>query len=86
MKIIFGILFAVFSGLAGAYAAGPIGDWLLLQENIDLIRPTFESPDQAAYFDIVVRLAITLGFAFIGMIIGILIAGRLRSRLIHHES
>ncbi len=86
MKIIFGILFAVFSGLAGAYVAGPIGDWLLLQESIEVIRPTFESPDQAAYFDIVVRLIITLGFAFIGMIIGILVAGRLRSRLIRQES
>ena len=85
MKIIFGILFAVFFGLAGAYTAGPIGDWLLLQENIEAIRPTFESPDQAAYFDLVVRLAITLGFAFIGMIIGILIAGRLRGRLIRQE-
>jgi hypothetical protein len=85
MKIIFGILFAVFFGLAGAYAAGPIGDWLLLQENIEAIRPTFESPDQAAYFDLVVRLTITLGFAFVGMIVGILIAGGLRGRLIRQE-
>lgn len=85
MKIIFGILFAVFFGLAGAYAAGPIGDWLLLQENIEAIRPTFESPDQAAYFDLVVRLSITLVFAFVGMIIGFLVARGLRGRLIRQE-
>lgn len=85
MKIIFGILFAVFFGLAGAYAAGPIGDWLLLQENIEAIRPTFESPDQAAYFDLVVRLSITLVFAFVGMIVGFLIARGLRGRLIRQE-
>lgn len=82
MKIIFGIMFAVFFGLAGAYTAGPIGDWLLLQENIEAIRPTFESPDQAAYFDLVVRLAITLAFSFLGMIVGILFANMLRGRLI----
>ena len=86
MKIIFGILFAVFAGLAGAYTAGPIGDWLLLQENFEAIRPTFESPDEAAYFDLVVRLSITLAFAFVGMIVGILIAGALRGRLIRQEN
>jgi hypothetical protein len=85
MKIIFGILFAVFAGLAGAYAAGPIGDWLLLQENIEAIRPTFDSPDQAAYFDLVVRLSITLAFAFVGMIVGILFAAAVRGRLIRQE-
>lgn len=86
MRIIFGILFGVFAGLAGAYLAGPVGDWLLLQDNVEILRPTFESPDQAAYFDIVVRLAITLIFAFFGLILGILVAGRLRSRLIRQES
>lgn len=86
MRLIMGILFAVLAGLAGAYAAGPVGDWLLLQNNVEALRPTFESPDQAAYFDLVVRLTITIAFAVIGLIIGILLGGRMQRRLIRQES
>jgi Na+/glutamate symporter len=85
MRLISAILFAVIFGFAGAYFAGPVGDWLLLQNSIETFRPTFESPDQAAYFDLVVRLVITLLFAFVGMIFGIVIGGRLQRRLIRQE-
>lgn len=86
MRLIFGILFAVLFGLAGAFFAGPIGDWLLLQNNIETLRPTFESPDQAAYFDLVVRLTITGVVAFVGMLFGLFVAARMRKRLIQKES
>ncbi len=78
MRVIFGILFAVIIGLIGARLAGPIGDWLLLQ-------PTFESPDQAANFDLVVRVSITLAFAVLGTIVGVLLGGPMRRRLIRRE-
>ncbi len=82
MRLIFGILFGVLAAVGGAYFAGPVGDWLLLQDSIEPLRPTFESPDEAAYFDLVVRLTITGVFAFLGLLLGIFFGGRLRGLLI----
>ncbi len=79
MRIIFAILFAVIFGLIGARFAGPFVDWLIGTQ-------AFESPDQVAYFDLVARLVVTGVVALIGVFLGILVAGRLRGRLIRRES
>jgi ABC-type multidrug transport system fused ATPase/permease subunit len=79
MRIIFAILFAVIFGLIGARFAGPFVDWLIGTQ-------AFESPDQVAYFDLVARLVVTSVVALIGVFLGILVAGRLRGRLIRRES
>lgn len=79
MRVILGIVFAVIFGLAGARLAGPAVDWLIGTQ-------AFESPDQVAYFDLVARLSFTAVIALVGLLIGILIAGRLRNRVIQRES
>ena len=79
MRIIFGILFAVILGFVGAFFAGPLGDWLIA-------LPKFESPDQVAYFDYVVRLGVTIAFGLVGALIGVIIAGRLHGLLIRRPS
>lgn len=79
MRVIFGILFAVIFGLIGARFAGPFVDWLIGTQ-------AFENPDQVAYFDLVARLSVTLAAALIGVIIGLVVAARLRTRLIRRES
>lgn len=79
MRVIFGILFAVIAGLAGARFAGPFVDWLIGTQ-------AFESPDQVAYFDLVARVSVTVAAAIVGAVLGILIARLLRGRLIRRES
>ena len=79
MRVIFGILFAVIVGLIGARLAGPFVDWLIGTQ-------AFESPDQVAYFDLVARAGFTVFTAIVGAIIGVLVAGRLRGRLIRKDS
>jgi hypothetical protein len=79
MKVIFGIVFAVLFGLVGARFAGPIGDWLIATQ-------VFESPDQVANFDLIVRLGVTFVIALIGASVGILIGGRLKRYAIRTES
>jgi hypothetical protein len=79
MKVIFGIVFAVLFGLVGARFAGPIGDWLIATQ-------VFESPDQVANFDLIVRLGVTLVIALAGAFVGALIGGRLKRYAIRTES
>ncbi len=79
MRVILGILFFVLFGFFGAFFAGPVGDWLIS-------LPTFESPDQQAYFDYVARFGVTVAIGLIGAVLGVLIGGRLRGRLIRRES
>jgi hypothetical protein len=79
MKVIFGIVFAVLFGLVGARFAGPIGDWMIATQ-------VFESPDQVANFDLIVRLGVTLVIALTGAFVGILIGGRLKRYAIRTES
>lgn len=79
MRIIFAIIFAVIFGLIGAMFAGPFVDWLIGTQ-------AFESPDQVAKFDLIARLGVTGAAALIGVILGIIVAGMMRSRLIRHES
>lgn len=79
MRIIFAIIFAVILGLVGARFAGWFVDWLLGTQ-------TFVSPDQVAQFDLVARIGVTLVVAIIGAIIGILVGGRLKKRMIQHET
>ena len=78
MKVIFGIVFAVLFGLVGARFAGPIGDWLIATQ-------VFESPDQVANFDLIVRLGVTFVIALTGALVGILIGGRLKRYAIRTE-
>ena len=79
MKIISGIFFAVIFGLVGARFAGPFVDWLIGTQ-------VFESPDQVAKFDLIARLGVTIAIALIGLIVGLIVAARLRGRLIRTES
>jgi hypothetical protein len=79
MKVIFGIVFAVLFGLVGARFAGPIGDWMIATQ-------VFESPDQVANFDLIVRLGVTLVIALAGAFVGALIGGRLKRYAIRTES
>ncbi len=86
MRIIFAILFTVIFGLIGARLAGPVGDWLLLQPTFETLQPKFESPDQAAYFEFAARLVITGLIGLIGLVVGLIIAGLMRRRLIRREN
>jgi uncharacterized membrane protein YeaQ/YmgE (transglycosylase-associated protein family) len=79
MRVIFGIIFAVIFGFLGAFFAGPLGDWLIS-------LPKFSSPDQVAYFDYVVRIGVTVAIGLVGAVVGVLVAGRFRGRLIRKES
>jgi hypothetical protein len=72
-------MFFVLFAFLGAFFAGPLGDWLIA-------LPRFESPDQHAYFDYVVRIGVTVAIGLIGAFIGVLLAGRLHGRLIRRES
>lgn len=78
MRVISGILFFVLFAFLGAFFAGPFGDWLIT-------LPKFDSPDQHAYFDYVVRIGVTVAIGLIGAIVGVLVAGRLRGRVIRRE-
>jgi hypothetical protein len=78
MRIIFSILFGVFFALLGARLAGWLGDALL-----DL--KTFESPDQVATFQLIAQLGITALVAVVGVMVGLLVAARLRPRLFRKE-
>ncbi len=79
MRIISGIFFAVIFGLIGARFAGPAVDWLIGTQ-------IFESPDEVAKFDLFARLGVTAAIALIGLVVGLIVAARLRGRLIRSES
>jgi hypothetical protein len=79
MRVISGILFFVLFAFLGAIFAGPLGDWLIA-------LPKFDSPDQHAYFDTVVRIGVTVATGIIGAFIGVLVARRLRGHFIRRES
>jgi hypothetical protein len=79
MRVISGIVFFVLFAFLGAFFAGPLGDWLMT-------LPKFDSPDQHAYVDYVVRFGVTIAMGLVGAVIGILIAGRLRGQVIRRES
>lgn len=79
MKLIFGILFAVVIGLIGARFAGWFVDWLIGTQ-------TFVSPDQVDQFELIARGGVTLLAMLIGAILGVILAGRLKGRVIRRES
>ncbi len=79
MRVIFAIVFAVILGLVGARFAGWFVDWLLGTQ-------TFVSPDQVAQFDTVARIGVTVAAMLIGAIVGVLLASRLKHRVIQRES
>ncbi len=78
MRIIFGILFGVIFGLAGARFAGWVTDLIQMERR-------FESPDQVAQFRLVAEVSVTLAIAMIGVVVGLIVAARLRPRLFRRE-
>lgn len=71
MRTIFGILFFVIFALPGARIAGYASTELIASQR-------FENPDQVAQFTTAIELGVTLAFAIIGAIVGVILAGRLR--------
>lgn len=79
MKAILGITFFVIFGLIGMRAAGSISTALISTR-------TFQSPDEVAQFTLVANISISVLFALLGAFIGVLIAYRLKSRVIRRET
>jgi hypothetical protein len=78
VKAILGIFFFVIFGLIGMRVAGELSTALIGTR-------TFESPDGVAQFNLYANLGISLLFALLGLVIGILLAGRFKGRLIRKE-
>ena len=78
MRIIFGIVFAVIFTFLGARFAGWLGDLLIGAQR-------FASPDQVAEFEQIARIAVTAAIAILGAVIGVVLAPRLKSRMIRRE-
>ncbi len=78
MKLIFGVLFAVIFGLAGARFAGWAANQLL-----DHVQ--FTDPDQVGAFLLRAHIGITLAIALIGAVVGVLVARALKPRVIRRD-
>lgn len=79
MKAILGILFFVIFGLIGMRAAGSISTALIGTR-------TFQSPDEVAQFTLVANISISVLFALVGALLGVMLAYRLKSKVIRTES
>lgn len=80
MKAILGIVFAVIFGLIGARFAGWFSTYLVGEG-----FKRFSSPDQVANFMLMANISVALAAALIGAVIGVLLAARLRHRVIRKE-
>lgn len=81
MKLIFGIIFGVAAGLAGARFAGWLADYIQIT-----LGKRFESPDQVAEFRLVAEVSVTVAAALIGVLLGLAVAAMLRHRFFRREA
>lgn len=78
MRAVLSIFFFVLFLLAGLRISGPLGKFALTQ-----LR--FDSPDQHAQYMLYVNIGIALGFALIGVAVGLALAPSMQRKFIRDE-